>query len=175
MSLRQFLRAGAIALLLTFPAATAFACSGENLVMGAGRAFTAASKSGSATAFLNAASRYADVRGIAASALGPHRKKLTKAQEAQYFRLAPAFMGKFMARYANNFNASGMKITTCSSGTITATTASGKKIIFRVSGGRVRDVNVSSIWLAGQMRSTFVGVINRNGGNVDALIRYLGG
>jgi hypothetical protein len=68
-----------------------------------------------------------------------------------------------------------MKVTTCSGSTITATTSSGRKIIFRVSGGRVRDVNVGSIWLAGQMRSTFVGVINRNGGDVGALLKYLKG
>ena len=37
----------------------------------------------------------------------------------------------------------------------------------------VRDVNVSSVWLAQQMRSTFVGVINRNGGDIDALFAYL--
>jgi ABC-type transporter MlaC component len=160
-------------LTLTISQAAAAGCPSEGLVLGAGKAFTAASKSGSASAFLGAASRYADTRGIALSALGPHRKKLSKAQEGEYVRLAQNFMGKFMARYSSNFNTSGLKITTCSGNVVTATASSGKKIMFRVGGGRVQDVNVSSVWLAGQMRSTFVGVINRNNGDMAALMDYL--
>lgn len=151
----------------------AAACPSESLVMGAGKAFTSASKSGSASAFLNAASRYADTRGIVMSALGPHRKKLSKAQEGEYVRLAQGFMGRFMSQYSSRFNASGMKITTCSGNLVTATANGGRKIIFRVGGGRVQDVNVSSVWLAGQMRSTFVGVLNRNNGDMQALFSYL--
>jgi ABC-type transporter MlaC component len=175
MGMIGFLRVGVVFSALVLSAPSSLSCAGESTVLAAGKAFTAASRSGSPTAFLNAASRFTDVRGIAASALGPHRNKLSKAQAAEYYRLAPAFMGKFMARYASRFNAAGMKVTTCSGSTITATTSSGRKIIFRVSGGRVRDVNVGSIWLAGQMRSTFVGVINRNGGDVGALLKYLKG
>jgi ABC-type transporter MlaC component len=150
-------------------------CPAESLVMGAGRAFTSASKSGSATAFINAASRYADTRSIALSALGPHRKKLSKGQESEYLRLAQTFMGKFMSQYSSKFNTAGMKITTCSGNTVTATASGGRKIIFRVGGGRVQDVNVSSVWLAGQMRSTFVGVLNKNNGDIRALLDYLRG
>jgi ABC-type transporter MlaC component len=175
MGITGIVRIGLVFGALAMAVPSAQACAGEGVVLAAGKAFTAASRSGSATAFLNAASRYADVRGIATSALGPHRNKLSKAQAAEYYRLAPAFMGKFMARYASRFNAAGMKVTTCSGSTITATTNGGRKIIFRISGGRVRDVNVGSVWLAGQMRSTFVGVINRNGGDVGALLDYLKG
>jgi ABC-type transporter MlaC component len=168
--LKSFVRVVGVLSILSLPAA---ACPSEGLVMGAGKAFTSASRSGSASAFLNAAARYADTRGIALSALGQHRKKLSRAEEAEYIRLAQGFMGEFMARYSNRFNASGMKITTCRGNMVTATTGAGKKIIFRVGGGRVQDVNVSSVWLAGQMRSAISGVLNRNGGDVQALFRYL--
>jgi phospholipid transport system substrate-binding protein len=161
---------------ISFTSSTlSIACPSEALVMGAGKAFTSASRSGSASAFLSAASRYADTRGIIMSALGPHRKKLTKAQEGEYVRLAQNFMGSFMARYANRFNASGMKVTTCKGNLVTVSSNGGRKIIFRVGGGRVQDVNVSSVWLAGQMRSTFVGVLNRNNGDISALLNYLRG
>jgi ABC-type transporter MlaC component len=149
-------------------------CPSEGLIMGASKAFTAASRSGSAGAFLNAASRFTDTRGIALSALGPHRKKLTKVQEAEYVRLAQGFMGKFMAKNSGRFNANGMKITTCNGNIVTAS-AGGRKIIFRVGGGRLQDINVSSVWLVGQMRTTFVGVLNRNNGDINALFKYLRG
>jgi ABC-type transporter MlaC component len=162
-------------LALATTSSIAAACPSEGLVIGAGKAFTSASRSGSASAFLNAASRYADTRGIAMSALGQHRKKLTKAQEGEYVRLAQSFMGRFMAQYSSRFNASGMKITTCNGNLVTVSANGGRKIIFRVGGGRVQDVNVSSVWLAGQMRSTFVGVLNRNNGDIKALLNYLRG
>jgi hypothetical protein len=164
----------AAAWLLASNSLASAACPSEGLVMGAGKAFTAAARSGSAGAFLSAASRFTDTRGIALSALGPHRKKLTKAQEAEYVRLAQGFMGEFMSKYAGRFNAAGLKITTCSGNLVTAT-AGGKKIVFRVAGGRLQDINVSSVWLVGQMRSTFVGVLNRNNGDINALFKYLRG
>ena len=55
--------------------------------------------------------------------------------------------------------------------------SNGKKIIFKLyrtrRGFLVRDVNVSSVWLAQQLRSTFVGVIRRNNGDINALFKYL--
>jgi ABC-type transporter MlaC component len=74
-----------------------------------------------------------------------------------------------------------MQIKDCvaSSNALTVSTqlSNGKKIIFRLQrskrGFLVRDVNVSSVWLAQQLRSTFVGVINRNGGDINALFAYL--
>jgi ABC-type transporter MlaC component len=165
----------AFALSFSVPSWASAGCPSESLVLSAGKAFTTASRSGSASAFLSAASRYADTRSIAMSALGPHRKKLTKAQEAEYVRLAQGFMGRFMAKYSNRFNATGMKVTTCNGNLVTVSSDGGRKIIFRVGSGRVQDVNVSSVWLAGQMRSTFVGVLNRNNGDIKALLTYLRG
>jgi hypothetical protein len=150
-------------------------CPSEGLVLNIGKAFTAASRAGSATAFQSAATRFADTRSIALSALGPHRKKLPKAKEGEYVRLAQGYMGKFMSRYSNRFNATGMKVTTCNGSTVTATANGGRKIMFRVSGGRLQDVNVASVWLAGQMRSSFVGYLNRNNGDINALMDYLRG
>ncbi len=166
---------GAVALFLGLGAlsSAAQACPNEGLVLSAGRAFTVAAKSGSPGAFLNAASRHADMRSIALFALGPHRKKLSKSQEGEYLRLAHTFMGRFMAKYADRFRVDGLKVVSCSGGTITATANGGRKLMFRVDGGRLKDVNVSSVWLAGQMRSTFVGVINRNNGSIEALMEYL--
>ena len=154
-------------------------CPAGGFVINAGQAFAAASRQGSASAFIGAASRYADTRSIALSALGIHRKKLSRADEGEYVRLAQSFMGRFLAKYGNKFNVTGLKVTTCSANIVSATSSSGKKIIFRVGKGRggyrVQDVNVSSIWLAGQMRTTFVGVLNRNNGDIRALLKYLRG
>jgi ABC-type transporter MlaC component len=172
---------GGLTVLSALPATLQAAsnCPAGSFVLNAGQAFAAASRSGSASAFIGAASRYADTRSIALSALGIHRKKLSRADEGEYVRLAQAFMGRFMARHASKFNVSGLKVTTCSANIVSATSSGGKKVIFRVGKGRggyrVQDVNVSSIWLAGQMRTTFVGVLNSNNGDIRALMKYLRG
>ena len=61
--------------------------------------------------------------------------------------------------------------------TVSTRMSNGKKIIFKLyrskRGFLVRDVNVSSVWLAQQLRSTFVGVIRRNDGDINALFDYL--
>ncbi|MBL8790301.1 MAG: ABC transporter substrate-binding protein [Rhizobiales bacterium] len=152
-------------------------CPAEGFVISAGNAFLSAARAGSPQAFTSAANRYADLRSIALFALGPHRKSLPKGQEARYVSLAKAYMGRFMAKHASQFAGSGLKVVSCTGNTVNASTAGGKRLVFRVAGGkrgyRVMDVNASSIWLAGQMRSTFVGVINRNHGDINALIAYL--
>ena len=35
-------------------------------------------------------------------------------------------------------------------------------MVWRVSGGRIRDVQVSGVWLSLQLRSKFTGIIRRN-------------
>lgn len=174
-----FLRVVAVAgsLLALSGQAWADKCAAEAFVISAGNAFLSAARTGSPQAFTNAAVRYADLRSVAMFALGPHRKLLPKAREAEYVSLAKAYMGRFMAKHASKFSGSGLKVVSCSGNTVNASMAGGKKLIFRVSGGRrgyrVQDVNAASIWLAGQMRTTFVGVINRNHGDINALFAYL--
>lgn len=177
-TMMKLLRVSAVGLALLAGPSLAWAdCPAEGFVLSAGNAFLAAARNGSPTAFTSAASRFADLRSIAMFALGPHRKSLPKAKEAEYVSLARAYMGAFMSKHASKFSGSGLKVTTCSGNTVNATMASGKKLIFRVSGSkgsyRVQDVNAASIWLAGQMRTTFVGVINRNNGDINALLKFL--
>ena len=176
MTKRALLFAAALFVSVSSPAA--LACDAEDFVLSAGKAFTAASRQGSASAFMSAARRFTDLRGIAYFALGPHRKKMPPGKEGEFIRLSQEYMGRFMSRYASRFNAAGMQVVNCS-GSIVNAEAGGRRIAFRVArrggGYRLEEVNISSIWLANQMRSTFTGVINRNGGDIDALFAYLRG
>lgn len=157
------------------------ACGAEGFVTNAGNAFFAAARAKSPQAFTNAASRYADLRSIALFSLGQHRKKLPKAREAEYIALTRIFVGKFMAQYSARLSGSNLKVTSCSTSgkalLLKASASGGKTLSFRVTKGkggyRVQDVSVSSFWLAAQMRSKFVSVINSGGGDIDALFKYL--
>ncbi|HLA01242.1 MAG TPA: ABC transporter substrate-binding protein [Aestuariivirga sp.] len=163
------------------PSATAKSCEASTFITNAGNAFLGAARRQSASAYSGVASRYTDLRGISMFALGPHRKLVSKANEAEYLALTRSFIGRFLAKYSNRFSGSGLAIKECAGSknnlTVNTRLANGKKIIFKIykskRGYLVRDVNVSSVWLAQQLRSTFVGVIRRNGGDINALFKYL--
>lgn len=169
-------------LLIGGSVAAAAACPAEPFVRNAGNAFLGAARSGSPSALAGVASRYTDLRGIALFALGPHRGQLVKGQEARYVALTRGFIGRFLAKHSGRISGGGLKVVSCtgspSAPIVSAQLGNGKRITFKLSktrsGYMVRDVNFSSVWLAQQLRSTFVGVVNRNGGNISALYSYLG-
>jgi ABC-type transporter MlaC component len=163
------------------PTTAAGACEASAFITNAGNAFMGAARVHTASAFSGVTARYTDLRGISMFALGPHRGLLSKSREAEYLSLTRGFIGRFMMKHSSRFSGTGMTIKDCvtSSNALTVSTrmSNGKKIIFRLHrskrGFLVRDVNVSSVWLAQQLRSTFAGVINRNGGDINALFAYL--
>jgi phospholipid transport system substrate-binding protein len=156
-------------------------CDAEPFVQTAGQAMLRAARSRSASALAGVVNRYGDVRGLAYFALGAHRNKLPKAKDAEYIALTRDFVGRFLAKYASKFTASSLIVTSCTgddkSMTVTAKLSSGQKIILRLyktrNGYVARDMNIASIWLGQQMRTTFTGVMNRNGGNINSLMAFL--
>lgn len=169
------------ALLWPAPSALAAKCAAEAFIVGAGRTYDQAARSGSAAAFANGVARYSDMRAIALFSLGRYRKLLPKNREGEYIALTKKFMGEFMLEYGKDFRVGTLKVQDCSGPDsnllVVAKTSGGDKVSFRVarSGGgwTVRDMNVSGIWLVQQMRSTFVGTISRNNGDIGGLFKYL--
>ena len=168
--------------LSSFNAAEAATCPEEGYIQSAGQAFMNASRRGTGAAFSTAASRYADLHGLALFALGNFRKYLPKSRETEYVARTRTYMGNFMAEYGSKFAGDSIAITSCNEATggLTVGTklSTGQVIIFRLqkSGGsyRVKDVSVSAIWLAQIMRNKFTRIIKENNGDVEALISYLG-
>jgi phospholipid transport system substrate-binding protein len=155
--------------------AKAAPCPSEGFIQNAGAAFMNAARSGSSGAFSNAASRFADLRSVALFSLGPYRKNLPKGREGEYVALTKKFMGSFMAQYASKFSGNGITIVSCAGNIIATKLSTGQGLTFRLHGGsRIEDVSVSGIWLAQTLRSKFVGVIRNNGGDVGALMSWLG-
>lgn len=171
----------ALALLSSAITASAGDCAAEPFVKSAGSAFLSAARSGSPAAISGAVGRYSDLSGIAMFALGPYRKQLGNGDEAKYVSLTRGFIGRFIAKHSGKVGGGSLTVVSCSgsaSAPLVTATAGGKRVIFKLSKTRngyiVRDVNFASIWLAQQMRSTFTGVIRRNGGDIGALYSYLG-
>jgi len=152
--------------------AEAASCPGENLVRSAAASFAAAKRANSAAAFSAAIGRYADANALALYALGPYRKALPDSRRAEYLRQTRAYMGRFMKKHAHRIVQTNLKVISCSGGII-KTSNGEREISWRVSNGRIRDVGSGGIWLAVQMRSKFVGIIRRGGGNIQAIFEMI--
>jgi ABC-type transporter MlaC component len=173
----------AAALALSSLPAAALDCPAAGYITNAANALVGAARSGSPAAISSTVARYTDMRGIALFALGPYRSKLPPSRQAEYIRLTKSFIGRFMASYSDEFKSAGFTPVSCApsgSGVIVnGKLSGGQRVILRVAkargGYRVQDMNVSSVWLAQQLRSKFVSVIRKNGNDVDALFDFLRG
>jgi len=163
-----------LAIPLTRGTAYAASCPGDGVVKAAAASFVAAKQAGTAEAFANAVAKYADITALALSALGPYRKELPPDRQSEYVAKTKAYIGRFLLRHASLVGQTNLKIDSCA-GDLIKTSAGSSKLVWRVSGGRIRDVQASGIWLANQMRAKFVSEIRRGGHDkIEALFRFLG-
>ena len=159
---------------ITAPPSRAATCPAAGAVMNAGNAFIDAAQSGSAGAFSSALGRYTDVRGAALFALGQYRRDLPRGRQREYLSGAQTFMARFLLEYSRPFRSSRDFVIDSCRGNLVETSFEGRsRMVWRVSGARISDVQVSGVWLALQLRSTFTGIIRRNNGDVEALLDYL--
>ncbi|MFN4143737.1 ABC transporter substrate-binding protein [Aestuariivirga sp.] len=169
-----------LALFIGVAPAAAEKCEAASFVRNAGEAYDRAASAGSAAAFAKAAERYSDLRSLSLFALGRYRKELPKSREAEYLRLTRRFIGQTLKDHGSGFRGATLKIVECKKSggnlVVTARTSGGTKVVFRLArrdgGYTVMDLNMRGVWLVQQMRSTFVGTINR-AGSIDALFDYL--
>ena len=156
--------------------ARAQSCPGDHVVQAAAASLQQAAASGSPQAFAAVVDRHADVSQLAMFALGPYRRALPDARRSEYVQLTRQFLGQYLAERAGPLAGAQLQVVGCSSESgyiYIDTRAGGQRVIWRLEGGRIIDVNVAGIWLTQQMRSNFVSVIQRGNGDPAALIDYL--
>jgi hypothetical protein len=156
--------------------ATAGECVESGVVKRAAGSFAAASRDGSASAYTAALTRHTSMSGLALFALGPYRNSMTGARRGEYVRLTGQFMGRMMVEYGSRIVQGALVIEGCfkqNGATMVKSRFGLTQVTWRVDGRRISDVNVEGIWLASRLRSTFVGVLRRAGGDLGALLSYL--
>jgi ABC-type transporter MlaC component len=159
---------------ISAPPSRAANCPGAGAVMNAGAAFMNAAQSGSAAAFASALARHTDVRAAAMFALGQYRSELPRGRQREYLSGAQSFMAQFLLENSRPFRSQRDLVIESCRGNLVETSLEGRsRMVWRVSGSRISDVQVSGIWLAPQLRSKFTGIIRRNNGDIDALLDYL--
>ena len=155
-------------------ATKAMRCPAADVVRGAGSALSSAAQRGSASAFGSVLNRYADVGAIAMFALGKYGSKLPAARQNEYVANTQRYISQVLMEKSGPFkNSPHLTIETCD-GNLVGTSLGGRsKMQWRLSGARIRDVNVSGVWLAIELRTKFTNIIRRNGGDISPLLDFL--
>ena len=156
--------------------ASAGECVASGVVTRAVASLQIASQRGTASAYAAALARYASISGLAMFALGPYRNSVSARQQVEYVHLTGAYMGQMLVDYGDRIVHGTLVIENCfdsNGATLVKSRFGSTDVTWRVNGRRIGDVSVGGIWLAAQLRSTFVAVLHRAGGDIDALLRYL--
>jgi ABC-type transporter MlaC component len=152
--------------------AEALGCPAAETVKGAATAFIRAAKTGSIQAFSAALGRYTNVDELALFALGKFRGRLPPERRSEYVANARRYMSEFLADNSARFRGANLTIASCEGNIVKTSVNGGSDMTWRVAGGRIKDVQVSGIWLTLQLRQNFSSIIKRERG-VTGLLDYL--
>jgi ABC-type transporter MlaC component len=159
-------------------ATSAQACEGAQVANAAGAAFLAAAKQGSAAAFSQALTSYADMDQITIFALGRYQNQLHPNRRAELTNLTSRYVSTTLADYAKKFSGTGIEAIQCRPGEVISRFSRGargaERITWRINGNKISDVHVQNVWLGQLLRDNYASVIQRGGGSIDALFRHLG-
>ncbi len=166
----------ALWLVLAAHPASAGECAVSGVVTRTVASLQVASQRGTASAYTAVLARHANIPGVALFALGPYRNSVSAREQVEYVRLAGAYMGQMLADYGGRIVHGTLVIGNCldlNGATLVKSRFGSSQVTWWVKGQRIGDVNVEGIWLAAQLHSTFVAVLRRGGGDIDALLHYL--
>ena len=158
--------------------ARAASCPDGAVVLEAGKAFLAAAHTKRAADFADALARYTDMNKIALFALGKYRSSLPAERTGEFVSLTSSYVANTLADFARKFRATAISLIDCRGDQIATRlsfgAAAAKRATWRVSGGKIVDINVQNVWLAQMLRDNYTGILSRAGGNIAILFSNIG-
>ena len=154
-------------------------CPAGSVALKAGNAFVEAARNRSSAQFASALQRHTDMRRIALFALGKYRRQLGNNREREFVKLTSRYVANTLASFSKKFRASSVEVVRCRGATVESklNQLGGRppqKVLWKIKGSKISDVNVQNVWLAQLLRSNYTSVIQKGGGKVDVLLAQLG-
>jgi phospholipid transport system substrate-binding protein len=163
-----------------------FAASGpEAYVNQVGNGVIAAANSGSVDRFRSLLRKNADIASIALFSLGPYRKNLPEAQRAEYYQLVERNISSVFAAHTGKLKGKSLTVSGSRKASDSIIVASRLeepggssiavlwRVVQRGGGYKIFDVSVDGVWLANTQKTSFTSVLQRNNGDVAALMDFL--
>jgi phospholipid transport system substrate-binding protein len=160
------------------------ATSAEAYVSKVGARVIAAANSGSVAQFRSVLKQNADISAIALFSLGQYRKNLKSGQRQEYFGLVEKYISNVFAQHSSKLKGQSLEVTgsrEVKDSVVVESKLQGGgsstpvvwRLVKRGGGYRIFDVNIQGIWLATTQKTNFTSVLQKNDGDVDALLAYL--
>ncbi len=169
-----------LALMVAMPALISTAeaaprsCAHAARVEQAARSFISAARAGSPAAFRRALQRHLAMRRIALFALGRHGRRLDAAHRRRYLRLTTDYIARQLAARSATFRNAHVRITGCRGNVVEGRILpQGRRIRWRLSRGRIVDVNLDGVWLAVALRDHYRALLRRSNGDVKTFLAML--
>lgn len=160
--------------LLAFPGNASANCAAGVRVQSAARDFMRAGKMGSPAALRRALRRHVDMRRVMNFALGRSIHKLKGGQRAQYYKRANAYAVRKLAQLARHIQGQRVEIVRCRGNRVVSRLfPQGEKVIWKLRGGRIVDVNVRGVWIAQMLRSQFRRMLRESNDNMQVFLARL--
>lgn len=167
------------------PRAGLAASAAESFVNEVANGVIAAADSGSVDRFRSLLRQNADIPSIALFSLGQYRQNLPESRRSEYYQLVEQHISTVFASHSGKLR--GRKLTVSGSRNASDSVIVNSRlqhpdgrsvpVVWRVvqrSGGfKIFDVNVDGVWLANTQRTSFTSVLQKNGGDVEALMQQL--
>jgi len=164
------------------PPGRAFAatCGGEATVEKAGAALIKAATTGTVGDFSRVLGSYSNMKSIALFALGKHQNSQPPGRLQEFVGLTSGFIARTFNDYRLKFKAESLTVLDCRAGVIhTKLDALGNSrthpVLWRLTGGKIVDMNIQNIWLSQLLRTKFNEVLSKSNGQIDALFDQLKG
>ncbi len=149
-------------------------CAAGVRVRNAAHDFMRAGRMGSGAALRRALKRHVDMRRVMNFALGRSIRKLKGKQRMQYYRRANAYAVRKLTQLAGYVHGKRLEILRCNSGrVVTRLLPQGEKVIWKLRGGRIVDVNVRGVWVAQMLRSQFRRILRESDNNMKVFLARL--
>lgn len=150
-------------------------CPQGAIALRAGKQLISAARAGSASRFAATLRNYADMRKIALSALGRHRKQLPASKIRDFTKAATILVSRTFNNYRRKFRAESISFVRCRGDRVyTNVYFPGRRgyqpVIWRFSGKRIVDINIQNIWLSQLLRSYLNEQMKKHAGNMNAVI-----
>ncbi len=156
------------------PAEAARSCAGAPAVQKASQGFLVAARSKSPAAFSRALRRHVDIRRIAFYALGRYRRKLPRSQYGRFVTLTQQYIARKLAKFSGGIRGGAVEVVRCRRNVVeTRIKPRGDRVLWRMSGRRIVDVNISNMWLGQVLRDHFANLIRSTGGDMNAFLARL--
>ena len=150
------------------------ACAAGVRVQNAAKDFLRARKLGTRAALRRALMRHVDMRRVMNFALGRSMRRLKGAQRQQYYERANAYAVRQLAQLAKQVRGERVDVVRCNARrVVTRVLPQGEKVIWKLRGGRIVDVNFRGVWVAHMLRDRFRQMLRESNEDIQVFLARL--